>query len=423
MNRYLHRIQELEVQDARSVFFLRSGYFQTSLLPNLRVLKWDTSYAGTIQYIKPLLCPSLVYLDLTSFEEDERALSSFFRTLPSRCPGLTTIRVNSHSQYDAEFKDSLSQALCSFKNLKCVTVYPWVHDATLQHLFMSSKFEELCFTTDKDHLAEFSPPPCDIPFRNVKKLDLWLSNLCPIVGLLRPDDQKFHQVTIHLCNLELPRAMGSLFNGLSSRTQKSPLRSLRIDSLDLHSRENSAFYMLSFETFQPLTFLGNLRELSIQLENPISLSDEEVAEVARGWPLLEAFELCCIRHSPAKWITLKGLLLLAAVCPKLHHVGLTLDARQVPTEVPVPVGSQFNTITRMHFPNSPIENVRAIGKLLRTYFPSLTSAGRWERYRWGQHQESADNVEWRGVWEYLDYSRTRKDNDNVHAEPGADGSG
>ena len=409
---YLERIQELEVHDARSLHFLESRNTDRNLLPNLRVLKWNTRREDTIKYIRPLLCPSLDILDVTSDEEDEMALPSLFRTCSSDSPNLTSIRFKNHGQYNEELKDSLSRALCGFKNLKCLTLNVGVGNDALQHLLMSPKLEELGLVTDQDQLVEFSPPPSDIPLRNAKQLDLSLSDLDPVVELLRPRDQKLCEVVLQLRNLELPHAIRSLFNGLASQTRESPLELFRIDSPDLHPRKHDKFYVLTFDTFRPLASLGNLHELSIQLENPISLDDEELAQVARGWPLLQVFELCCIRCWPAKRITFKGLLLLAAACPKLRHVALALDAREVPTEIPVPVGSQFKSITTMKFPNSPVDNPGAVAVFLFTYFPSLTPAGESKRHRWEQALEDdpvGDREKWLDVWEFLEDEKSWAD--------------
>lgn len=117
-------------------------------------------------------------------------------------------------------------------------------NVALQHLLMSPELEELSLVTGQDQLEEFSPPPSDIPLCNVKKLDLSLSDLDHIVEFLRPDHQKLCDVVLRLHNLELPHAIRSLFNGLASQTRKSPLESLRIDSLDRHPREDDSIYVL-----------------------------------------------------------------------------------------------------------------------------------------------------------------------------------
>lgn len=411
MNRYLYRIQELQVEDSHSLFFLQSTLFETTLLPNLRVLKWNQQRNGTLMYIKPLVCPSLTVLDIIAYEIDEKALSSLFRTLPSICPGLKTINFSTDSPYYKDFKDPLSQALCSINDLKCLTIHTAVEDIAMEHILMSPKLEELTLATNPNQLAEFIPTPSDtvIPLRNVKKLDLWLAELSFITKFLRPDHQKFDDMAIHLHKLELPPVIGFFFDRLASQTDKSPLQSLRIDSRELDPRRDVAPYALTLDVFRPLAFLRNLWKLSIQIENPISVSDEELAGIARGWRSLEVLDLCCIRRSPAKWITLNGLLLLAAACPKLREIALTLDAREVPTKVGVPEGSQFDTVTAVSFPNSPIEDTTAVGQLLVAYFPSLTSDGKWRTFRWGQAWGGdRDAPQWGGVWKHIDED-TRSD--------------
>ena len=217
MNRFFHRVHELGLYDRISLLLLKASYFETNLFPNLRVLQWNTQHITSIKYIKPLLCHSLVALDITSYEEDEMTLSSFFKILPSRCPGLTIINLNSYCSDNWKFRDSISRALCTFKTLKRLLVSSRVDDAALRHLLMSSQLEELALAITQNQLAEYSPLPSDTPLRNAKKLDLCLSGLDLIVNLLRPGDQKFSEITIHLFNLDLPHAIGSIFSGLTSR--------------------------------------------------------------------------------------------------------------------------------------------------------------------------------------------------------------
>lgn len=365
-----------------------------------------------ITYIQPLLVPGLVVLDVGATQHD-MALLSFLKTFPSRCPGLTTLGLHING-CGRELIDIQSFVVCNFKNLKCLTLEVPVNDSALQQLLMSSALEEFTLS-----LREVSLLPSDIPLRNVKKLNLLLNNLHPIVELLHPGDQSFHEITLHLHRIEFASNIGSLLSGLVSHPKKSHLRSLHLVNMELYSYvEECKSFVLSFDTFRPLTFLTNLRELIIRLENPSALSDEELADLAHNWPLLQVIELCYGRRLRAKCITFKGLLSLVTICPKLRAVGLTLDGRKVPSGV---AGLGRNTITALRFPNSPIDNPRLVAKFLLTYFPSVTSTGVLEANNMWRPGGAVDRhlghgEEWAEVGKYLaDASKL----DNTDLGPGS----
>lgn len=388
---------------------LGSAIFELNLLPNLKALKWrrlpNTNPTG-ITSIHPLLGPGLVVLDVCGSEHDI-ALGSFLKSCPSRCPSVTTARFRIPAEAQNELRDILSRALCSFKNLKYLTVDALVNDGALQHFLMSPQFQELDLWTRGYQLREFSPSPSDIPLRNVKKLSLRLDDLRLITELLRPGDQSFHEITLHPETIESTTLIGSLFTGLASHPQKSLLRSLHLHNTRAHFDVNDPeSFVLSFDTFRPLICHTNLRNLIIKLENPISLSDEELADLADNWPLLQVVELCCVHPPPprGKHITFKGLLMLVTICPELRHVSLTLDGREVPSEAAVRLGSK--AITLLGFPNSPINQGRLVAKFLLTHFPSLTELRSEPRrgMRIGPEQLFRDNgygKEWAEVKKYL----------------------
>jgi hypothetical protein len=392
----------------------------------LKALRWrklaSTNPAG-IAYIQPLLGPGLVVLDVCG-TEDDIALASFLKSCPSRCPGVTTAKFRILADAQSGLIDILSQALCSFKNLKYLTVDTLVNDGALQHFLISPQLQELNLWIRRYQLRDFSPSPSDIPLRNVKKLSLRLDDLRLFIDLLRPDDQSFYEITLHPEMLESATLIGSLFTGLASHQQESVLQLLHLHSTRVHfDIGNSESFVLSFDTFRPLTCHTNLRHLIIKLENPISLSDEELADLADNWPSLQVVELCYVRPPPpppwaAKYITFKGLLMLATICPELRHVGLTLDGREVPREAAVGLG--FKAITSLCFFNSPINNqARLVAKFLLAHFPSLiklrseirhgVQTGLGWRFREDRHGK-----EWAEVEKYLiDASKAESTNSNT----------
>ncbi|KAG6371874.1 hypothetical protein JVT61DRAFT_8873 [Boletus reticuloceps] len=419
IKRYACRIQYLGVQDGLSSFFLGCAMFETNLFPKLKVLKWNTQpYINFIdtKLVHPLLGPNLVVLDVTT-HGDDTTFPSLLKALPSRCPAVTTARFSILRAGDLALLDNFSQVLCSFKNLKSLVLDASVNDHVLQHVLMFSQLQEICLAFQPRQLQNFSPSPSEIPLRNTRKLGLALPDLCQLIQLLRPGHQSFCSIMLCLLRIEFPAPIGSLFIGLAMQSQKSTLNLLHLHytrpHLDLQDPALLSSLTLSFNTFQPLTCHSHLRELIILLPNPISLSDGELTDLARHWPLLQILDLSYFFRLPegGKHMTFKGLLSLVSICPALCHVGLTLDGREVPNEVVD--GSGSKTITTLRFPHSPISNqARLVATFLLTHFPSVTSV----RGLLGANQLDRHGREWAGVEAYmLDPSKLGKHGRRVNS--------
>ena len=358
---------------------------ESNLVPNLKALKWKTRsglYPARTTLIQPLLVPGLLVLDFCGSQRDV-TLGSFLQACPLRCPDLKSARFRVLMEEQSRLIDILSQALCSFKNLKSLAVdglvYGLVNDGALEHFLMSPQLQELSLSIRSHQLLEFSPPSSDIPLCNIKNLHLRLDDLSRITEFLRPGNQSFDAIELDFERMELATLIASLFTGLASPPRKSTLREFTLLNTPSLFREGSnprlqdsnlKLFVLSFDTFQPLTCHTNLRKLIINLENPISLNDDELADLVHNWPLLEIFDVSYIRPLPrqTKQITFKSLLSLVASCPELRQVVLTLDGRQIPSRVAV----RPNAITVLRFPNSPINNqARLVAKFLLAHFPSL----------------------------------------------------
>ena len=229
---YAHCIQQVEVQNDHICFLLEYAVFESNLLPNLKALKWkkvvDIDPAG-IMYTQPLLGPGLVILDVSGMEYDI-ALALFPKSCPSHCPSVMTARFSIYMQAQPGLIDILLRTLCSFKNLKCLTINTCVNEDVLQYLLMSPQFQELNIWIWPNQLWELSPPPSNIPLCNIKNLTLRLDDLCLVTELLHPGHQSFCDITLYLDGLECATLICSFFTGHASHPQKSPLWSFQLFS-------------------------------------------------------------------------------------------------------------------------------------------------------------------------------------------------
>lgn len=329
-------------------------------------------------------------------------MTSFFKTLPSRCPALKVLSINIRNLgYGEATTDALSCAISNFKEVHRLAVHnPRLDNAALRHLAMSPRLTQLVITSKQSQVEELALPFSDTPFSGIKELDVSLLDLGSIAGLLRPEGQAFSIAEFHLDSSPTANTMHSFLTALASQPRQSSLTSVTLDEITSHTHPmDDISYDLSHDTLQPLTFLRSLRELRISLDNHISLNDAELAGLARGWPLLQVLELDSINGSSSERVTLRGLLLLSVTCPNLKQVMQSLDSRKVPMTGPR-VGADVcgATLETMAFRRSPINDPYLVAAFLLTYFPSIIGVTYW-------HSSSVPDsyVErWRQVQQYLD---------------------
>ncbi|KAF8556867.1 hypothetical protein OG21DRAFT_1506087 [Imleria badia] len=401
IKRYSHRIQELEIWDDESIFLLEFSGF---VLPNLRVLSWTLTHdPESVAFIRPLLGPTLVAFNLSlnmeTFDDeesdaDEVELRPFLETLPSICPGLKVVSFDVHRSQSGVEKiiPLLSQAVCSFDKLDRLAIRSPIDGVTLRHLIASPHFTQLLLSARQSQIEELSLPRSDTPFPDAKKISLFGLNLSSITGLLRSEGQIFSSTEFHLDIPPTSQLTLSFLTALASRPRRSSLQSIILDRARANShawpREPpdeflDDHYVLSCDTLQPLIFFRELRELSIDLKNPISLNDEELVGLAHGWPMLRFLRFVSGNGLSTKHLTLRGLILLVAACPQLQRVDLCVDARDIPT-CGVGMDVRSTTIKELNFPGSPINNPRLVAKFLSKHFPSIVlllgPPYKWEPY-------------------------------------------
>ena len=344
------------------------------------MLSWDV-VAYSLVFIRPLLGSQLVSFNLClELDPDgHRELTSFLKNLPLHCPGLMSVRFDiflyGHGHDAESISPVLSQTVCSFEKLARLDIRASVDGIALRHLVVSPQFTDLVLTIRQSQLEDLSLLPSDTPFSGIKDLNLSGLDLGSIAGLLRSESQMFSSVEFCL-DMDTPPTSQltlSFLTLLASPPRRSSLESITLTRKDLtatHPELEDIPYSLSHDTLRPIAFFSNLRELNIDLMNPISLNDEELVDLARGWSLLRFFRLVSANGLSTKYVTLRGLLLLAAACPKLDFLELCLDAREVPTSG---VGMDIRSVTLRHLrcPRSPISDPRLVGMFLSKLFPSI----------------------------------------------------
>ncbi|KAF8549640.1 hypothetical protein OG21DRAFT_1514967 [Imleria badia] len=374
-----------------TLFFLRATSFYSSLLPNLRVLKWRPSVIPqsqpglSIMFIQRLLVPSLVFLDVALSESVDVSLHSFLANYPFLCPNLKSIVINidEHEHVSSTTIKVLSQAITHQEHLERLGVSVPIDDVALTHTALSLKVKNLSLMLHpvKSNLHQICIPSDITPFRDVEDLSLEVWDLSRIVTFLRAQDQMFRSFRLCLRSPPTPEAVSTLFSALASCHRVRSLRSLTLLPLDVENEhfapveldESIMSQHLSYDTFRPLCSLCHLRELIIDLGCSYSIDDDDLVSLTRNWPLLAVLLLDCKSDHPwrsGKYVTLKGLLSVLECCLDLREISLPLDARVVPVDTWDIVCNP--TLTYLYFPKPPINHARSVADFLMPHFSSVT---------------------------------------------------
>ena len=347
------------------------------LLPNLTVLEWhDFSCHIPIIFTHQLLTPTLVSLNATLAEADGATLLSFFQNLPFLCSSLKSIRffLSAPSGPSSTTIEALSRTICNQKSLEEVILHTPIDDIALGYLSTLSTLKALTLSdVTRSRLRTRSFLPQGPLFCSLETLEFEASDLDLVTSLLRACDQKFHAFRLCYGDMLTSKAVVALLNLLASRSRTKPILDFTLVNGDacsaLQRADTAPRYHLSYKTIQPLMIFGSLRSFMIEWNEQMSLDDDEIANLARNWPLLQDFALYCSSGPfPTKYPTLRGLLALVTFCPQLRMVSLPLDARQVPDVEARECMVSFDTIT---LPESPIYQALPVAEFLFKHLPCV----------------------------------------------------
>ncbi|KIJ62013.1 hypothetical protein HYDPIDRAFT_30833 [Hydnomerulius pinastri MD-312] len=411
LQRYTPRVRELTI-DKRSEELcfkvLRSLVFRTTLLlPNLRRLRFLCRENAAMAYIRPLLTPTITHLDVSFGVGYGSVVLDFLQGYHTLCPNLTSIRFHYQGM-----NTKISTAICRAQSLESIDC-GLIDDTALTHIARSltlKKFSTQLYHIDshrilRDIARDNSP---DLPpFRNVKVINLHLGDLSFIIPFLKPHHQSFTDVSLTFFVTPTTAILHSFFSALGSSTRQGSVR--RVHLLQVHQSELDRRWVrpdhwqpLTYDSLCPLQSFTCLRELVLELDNPVSLEEENLMMLARAWPRLEVLQV----NYRSGWrvdsstdpVTLNGLVSLLRLCPMLCTLGLSFDAREVPLpsldplastlQVPVPPsepseasaqqglwGIRNTRLKILNVSDSPIKDPTSVARFLAEVFPSLIEVG------------------------------------------------
>lgn len=344
----------------------------------------------SIVFIRHLLTPSLLSLDLFFSKVDDVTLQSFLANCPLICPNLKSISINIDTCEVVSSMTTayLSQAISSYGHLEHLDVSIPVNNVALVHIAKSPTLKKLTLRLDPErsnlhwYQVHLAPDLVTVPFCNVEELSLEVWDLFFITALLRTQHQKLHSLKISLRSQPTFDTVSAFFTVLLSSQRVDCLQSLTFEDNYTGTRSVHQTVMRS-DKLRPLTCLRRLRKLDLDLGCWISMDDNDLISLARNWPLLQSLSLSWdVPGHPwmsVQYITFKGLLSLLKCCPGLTDLLLPLDARKVvKTDNTEWEGVVCNSdLTHLYFTDSPITNSQLVAEIIRRHFPSVVEVGAW----------------------------------------------
>ena len=392
MSRYTPRVQELILDDEISLKVLQSLWFRTTLLlPNLKRLDWIYVGYTEITLIRLLLSPSLVHLYAWLNNGDHPSIIGFLECYHILCPNLESLHF-SHLGCFPHVTTTVSRAISRSPHLKtllCTSI-----DETALMCLASSRHLETLQAGLEDHqpddlrrLAAYYGNPGHPPFENLRTIKLHFRDLSSIIPCLRSHSQPFECISFDLDMAATHEVLCEFFIALGSATRRRTLQRIHL-SMEASEEQPMPLQAVDFQVLS-LLMNFNLHEFDVDLLNPITLTDDELAHLIQAWPDLEMFYLNKFGwgyHSTSDIPTLKGLLLVIERCPKLCDLGICVDARRVPSLSGAESSICNRAIRTLLLADSPIQQsvVERVAQFLLHHFPLL-----------GQIHQMSDN---RAMW-------------------------
>ncbi|KAG1744956.1 uncharacterized protein EDB91DRAFT_1121801 [Suillus paluster] len=329
INRYAHRVRFLTMPydqlPGHVEYFLQTFVCSSKvLLPNLRGLEHLT----LITYY---------YKKCGGYEGDEEhvlpAFGMVIRSLPSSCPLLESFKVyvenwncNARDVLCDAFARPLSHAIQNLQKLHTV-VTPAITKDALTHLgdlsSLTSLQTPLPTGSDLEDILGSSHGP--FLFKNLESVDWVITEWQDIEVLTRLWPRKLPTLSLQSNAIKFDAgALQVLFAALHTREVFRYLQRIHLSDFQSRSPHTED---ITIETIRPLFYLSHLQVVDFNMASSIDIDNDDLEEMAQGWPCLEVLLLNekrgCNAPNP---VTLLGFVNFVDLCPRLKKlcIGITL---------------------------------------------------------------------------------------------------
>ncbi|KAJ7732007.1 hypothetical protein B0H16DRAFT_1468813 [Mycena metata] len=319
---YMHRVRHLcsrggsfprKIHLPALFEILRLSLPTPHLFPNLRCLRWTIDYPNSLSLVPLLLAPGITSITLGTFKSTQDL--TLLATLAARCPALMKVSIFDDTREQLDGSKALSSFVCGLNHIQELSVgkldqAAFVHLANVHSLRALEIVPSSRLTQITDERPKFVAlrrlTVSSTPAKAVLALICALSYSSPL-----------HSLDIDLKPRPSPSLLEQLHAALKQHLPPSLLQDVTIttEPLSRPGLQIPEIPGIPFTTIGHLLYFPNLRNVMLEGDFGVDISDDAVRSMARAWPGLESLSL---------------LLYLAEHCPKLVTLNLAVDASFIP---------------------------------------------------------------------------------------------
>ncbi|EIW81804.1 hypothetical protein CONPUDRAFT_164571 [Coniophora puteana RWD-64-598 SS2] len=382
------------------------------LLPSLKHLEWQIRSDGDRSHIRMFLSPSLESLRYEAHPRwGKKRDASILANIGIWCPRLKIAHIGFGSNVKGGTAAFSRSVVCwnHLTSLRCSELT----DEALLHIARLPTLQDLCvgLTTD-NAFADIRSRLTTAPFPSLTHVEVCSVNFAAFIAFATEMSLSLVDVTLlasdNLCSQAMEEVFRVLANG---NRQMTRIRILEHGGevpipkdYDFEIRGRT----MTIETFRPLFKFGQLRTLDVTVMCNLLLSDLEIIELARAFPLLENLSLnaeygwAMNSEGPTSLVTLYGLLSVLSLCRRLRFLGLEISAETTEELLPPPEGLRHaiyagmpvnRFIRTLRVGNAKINEPEAVARLLFAVMPKLYRIVAWSSKYSREYEDDAEEWE------------------------------
>lgn len=324
--------------------------FRTSptsfIFPNLRSLTWNADSEERQLHVLHFLHPWITELEM-QLHHVSSAPSSFFDQVSILTPHLTRLTLRLSTPIHL-IEDDVVPFLLSLRKLQFFSISPYgLSTKVVEALSRLGYLKDVSLLPpgergkgNRADVLGFQPLLKEGAFPATQRI-CFSADILHATRLISSPffPSQLSRLYIHVLSIAHADVLQQLFATI--RDSCPMITDLRVDFMihphvplsvpgwPLSERPNIA-------TFRPLFDCRRITAFEFRWDYALNLTDEDMEEFAVAWPRLEHFLLNCepiIEFNPPL-ATLAALLPFARHCPRLHTLGLYMDADSAPSDVP-----------------------------------------------------------------------------------------
>ncbi|EIW81772.1 hypothetical protein CONPUDRAFT_152676 [Coniophora puteana RWD-64-598 SS2] len=385
-----------------------SGYFphdmKLPLFPNIKSLDWSQVLPKDLHCWFVLYSPLVedVKIGVVETVDAYQLLGdpkAFLRGIAILFPRLKSALIFNYWRFPG-CTENFSQAVSGWKYLRSLHCEELTADA-IAHLASLPTLTSLTFAlTHRTGVDTARSRVAGQPFANLTSVSVVLNDLdlfAQFVSLmsLSPTEVELFMPANNTCSSRIE----DVIRALAKHGTRRHLEKLRIVQTDYDGLPRLGTFtpraqLLTIDSFRPLFKFKHLHTLHIDGFCAVQLTDTTLIELALAFPHLADFHLNA--NYGWQWpgdekppCTFYALYALLHLCPRLHTLGLELNAENLAGTAPsadvpeayrrFPVPPPPNTaITHLALGESMAEDARAVAELLHAVMPNLESICVWD---------------------------------------------